>query len=72
MQLWNSAIARSCDYWKTTDVYGEIDWEKELRMDYYEQLVRKDHPHLEDEAIRILAEERMEDDDHMIYWDCDF
>lgn len=40
-------------------------WENELRLDHLETLVRHEHPALEEEAIRILAEERMKLEDDL-------
>lgn len=55
------------DHWLTTDIYAEQDWERILREDYFECLVRKEHPNLEDEAVMILAKEYMELEDERIY-----
>lgn len=51
----------SFDHWKTTDVQGEKAWKDEYEQSWCESLIRKDFPNLEDEAVIILAQERLND-----------
>lgn len=47
------------DQWKCTDTEGQLAWDKEYELDWVESLVRQEFPHMEDECILELAEERM-------------
>ena len=51
----------SYDSWKTTDTQGEQSWKDDYEREWCESLIRKDFPSLEDEAVIILAQERLKD-----------
>ena len=47
------------DDWLYKDVIGDMLWEEQFEFEWTESMVRLDHPHLSDEDVTILAEERM-------------
>lgn len=51
----------SYDDWKCTDVQDEQAWKEEHEREWCESLIRKDFPNLEDEAVIILAQQRLKD-----------
>lgn len=46
------------DTWLTTDVVGDLAWKELYEFEWIESLIRTEHPHLDDEDVAILAEER--------------
>jgi hypothetical protein len=46
------------DDWLTTDVVGQLAWKELYEFEWIESLIRTEHPHLDDEDVAILAEER--------------
>lgn len=59
--MWNSSIKESYDSWKLDDVLGQEAWNKVWEMEWIESMIKQDLPHLNDEDVAILAEQRYND-----------
>lgn len=55
-----SSVWDNYDQWKLTDVEGQRAWDEVFKLEWAESLVKQEFPHLSDDDVLIIAEQRLE------------
>ena len=52
----------SYDDWLNTDIIGDIEFKEEYELEWVKSLVRLDFPHMDEDDVEVLAQQRMDTD----------
>ena len=52
----------SYDDWLNTDIIGDIEFKEEYELEWVKSLVRLDVPHMDEDDVEVLAQQRMDTD----------